>query len=72
MDLITKPAIREIIDDFAQEIEQRKQEGAKPSKEVIYFRNWASINHEEKVWEVPTELLRFRKENGNHAPSNAL
>lgn len=64
MDSITKPAIRDIIDDYAQEIEQNKQKGAKPSKEVIYFRNWAVNNDEQQVWEVPIELLRFRKENG--------
>jgi hypothetical protein len=64
MDSITKPAIRDIIDDFAQDIEHNKQKGAKPSKEVIYFRNWAVNNDEQQVWEVPIELLRFRKENG--------
>jgi len=63
-DKITKPTVRKIIDDFVQEINQRKQEGAKPSKEVIEFRNWVSTNHEEQVWWVPTGLLRFRKENG--------
>jgi len=63
-DRISKPTLRKIIDDFAQEIDQRKQEGAKPSSEVIEFRNWATINHEEKVWEVPITLLRYRKENG--------
>ncbi|MCG8319742.1 MAG: hypothetical protein MI921_09590 [Cytophagales bacterium] len=63
-DNITKPAIREIIDDYAKDIERNKQRGAKPSKEVIYFRNWAVNNEEQEVWEVPTEFLRFRKENG--------
>jgi len=64
MDFITKPAIRKIIDDFAQDIEQNKQKGAKPSMEIIYFRNWAGNNEEQQVWEVPIELLRYRKENG--------
>lgn len=67
MDSITKPAIREIIDDFAEEIKQRRKNDAKPSFEVISFRNWPSTNHEERVWEVPTELLRFRKDNGRIA-----
>ena len=62
--LITKPAIREIIEDFAKEIKQRRREGAKPLTEVIYFRNEHQKNIERKVWEVPTELLRFRKDNG--------
>ena len=65
--LITKPAIREIIEDFAKEIKQRRREGAKPLTEVIYFRNEHQKNIERKVWEVPTELLRFRKDNGRIA-----
>ncbi len=64
MDAITKPTIREIIDDYAQEIERNKARGAKPSKDIIFFRNWAVNNKEQDVWEVPTEFLRFRKENG--------
>lgn len=67
MSRITKPATREIIDDFAEEIRQKKRQGAKPSKEVIYFRNEHKINFERDVWEVPTELLRFRKDNGRIA-----
>src|SRR5690606_3721141 len=67
MDSITKPVIREIIDDFAEELKQRRKKDAKPSFDVIYFRNWASTNHEERVWEVPTELLRLRKDNGRIA-----
>ena len=67
MNSMTKPVIREIIDDFAVEIKQRRKDDVKPSFEVISFRNWSRTNHEEKVWEVPTELLRFRKDNGRIA-----
>ncbi|MEW6145013.1 MAG: hypothetical protein AB1598_08365 [Thermodesulfobacteriota bacterium] len=63
-DLITKTATREIIDDFAGEINKRKAEGAKPTKEVIYFRRDHIDGIERTVCLVPIELLRFRKDNG--------
>lgn len=66
-DNITKPAVREIIDDFAKELEQRKRKGAKPSFEVIYFRNEHIKYIERRIFEVPVELLRFRKDNGRIA-----
>lgn len=64
---ITKPAVREIIEDFAEEIQNRKRRGAKPSVEVIYFRDEHRKNIERDVYEVPTDLLRFRKDNGRIA-----
>lgn len=67
MEKITKPVVREIIDDFAEEIKSKKRKGAKPSFEVIYFRSEHKRNIEREVWEVPTELLRFRKNNGRIA-----
>src|SRR6056297_2585593 len=65
--MITKPAVREIIEDFADEIKNRKRSGAKPSYEVIYFRDEHRKNIERPVYEVPIELLRFRKDNGRIA-----
>ena len=41
---ITKDPVREIIEDFAIEIESRKTRGATPSVDVIDFRNWISLN----------------------------
>ena len=63
-DNITRPAIREIINDFANEIKSRLRRDATPSKEVIFFRNEHRINKERVVVRVPSELLRFRKDNG--------
>ena len=63
-DAFTKPDHREIIDDFAKEISSRKTEGSKPSKEVIYFRQEHVNGIERKVYLVPIELLRYRKDNG--------
>ena len=58
---------REIIQDFADEIIKRKKSGAKPSKEVIFFRKEHLEGKERPVVEVPVELLRFRKHNGRIA-----
>lgn len=64
MGKITKSVIREIIDDFAAEIETRKEEGPKPTKAVIDFRNERRHGIERDVWLVPFGLLRYRKDNG--------
>jgi len=64
---ITKEPVREIIEDFAREIQEKKVVGPKPSKAVIFFRNEAINNVERDVVEVPINLLRFRKENGRIA-----
>ena len=64
---ITKPATREIIEDFAAEIRAKRVETAKPSKEVINFRSDYTDKYERTVWQVPIELLRFRKDNGRIA-----
>ena len=63
-DNITRPAIREIIVDYANEINSRLRKDATPSNEVIYFRNEHRKNKERIVVSVPSELLRFRKDNG--------
>ncbi|MBE0427061.1 MAG: hypothetical protein IBX72_10525 [Nitrospirae bacterium] len=67
MDKHTKPAAREIIDDFAVEIERRKQPGPRPQKTVIDFRNERKDGIEREIYYVPVELLRYRKDNGRIA-----
>lgn len=64
---ITKDKTREIIEDFAKEIREKKRQTAKPTKTVIDFRNEKVNNFERDIWEVPTELLRYRKDNGRIA-----
>lgn len=64
---ITKPTSREIIESFAEEIEQRKTPTATPSRIVINFRNDKPASFERDVFRVPIELLRFRKDNGRIA-----
>ncbi len=64
---LTKDKTREIIEDFAKEIRERKTQGPKPSVEVINFRTDIQDGKERPVWRVPIELLRFRKDNGRIA-----
>src|SRR5450759_60196 len=64
---ITKPITREIIDDFAEEISNRRMKTAKPSRDVIRFRTDIQDGIERNVWRVPIELLRYRKNNGRIA-----
>lgn len=64
MTKITKDTKREIIDDFAKEIKDRKRDLVKPEKFVINFRKERVNNDARDVYEVPTEILRFRKDNG--------
>jgi len=61
---ITKEPLREIIEDFANEIKANASSGPKPSKAVIFFRNERENNVERNVKEVPINILRFRKDNG--------
>lgn len=61
---LTKPSIREIVSDFAEEVKRRKRKTARPSLEVIFFRNEHINKEEREVFEVPVEILRFRKDNG--------
>ena len=62
MTAITKPGVREIIDDFAEEIRQRKITTTKPSKTVINFRNEYIDKHERDIVKVPIDILRYRKD----------
>ena len=61
---ITVDKRRDVIADFEDDIRENRQEGAKPSKVVIPFRNDRENGIERDVWEVRTEFLRFRKDNG--------
>jgi hypothetical protein len=67
MPLITKDTDRQIIEDFAAEIDRAKTTGPKPEKAIIDFRNEKKDKTERPIYSVPIELLRFRKENGRIA-----
>lgn len=67
MSRISTDKEREIVEDFAAEIKRRKTQTAKPTKHVIDFRSERASNFEREIWEVPTEILRFRKDNGRIA-----
>ena len=65
---MTKDAVRQIIENFAADIERAKSaDGPKPQKAVIDFRNEKREGIERVVYAVPISLLRFRKENGRIA-----
>lgn len=61
---ISQSKYREIIQDFAKIIKDRKVKGAKPERTVIFFRNEAKDGIERDVYKVPIECLRYRKYNG--------
>ena len=64
MNTITKPKEREIIEDFAKEIQQRKTQASPPKTSVIDFRDELIKGVERPVESVPLNLLRYRKNNG--------
>lgn len=64
---LTTEGTRQIIEDFAEEIRDRRSQTAKPTKEVINFRDDMLNGIERDVWQVPIELLRYRKDNGRIA-----
>jgi len=64
MEKIKTDEKREIIDDFAHEIANRKELGHKPATAVIDFRNDRRLLKERDIFYVPTELLQYRKDNG--------
>ena len=66
---ITQEKTREIIEDFAREIEQRKIKASPAETTSIDFRNGIAENREETVYKVPLDLLRYRKENGRISSS---
>ena len=63
MNAIRQSSTREIIEDFAKEIQLKKTTTATPSKKVIYFRREHIDNFERDVVLVPIHLLRYRKNN---------
>ena len=64
---ITKEKTREIVEDFAQEIKNRKTGSPKPSTTVINFRTERHEGIERRIFNVPLACLRFRKDNGRIA-----
>ena len=64
MESIQQDAPREIVDDFAVEIAEKRVETSAGEKARINFRDGVRRNREEKVYHVPLDLLRYRKENG--------
>lgn len=58
---------RKIIENFAQEIKDRKETGSKPEHTVIEFRSDRKVGKTRPIFLVPTSLLRFRKDNGRIA-----
>lgn len=64
---ITTEVTRDIIEDFAEQIRMRRTPTAKPSKHVINFRDDRRLGTEREVWQVPVDLLRYRKDNGRIA-----
>ncbi|MDE0540158.1 MAG: hypothetical protein OXH94_15700 [Rhodospirillales bacterium] len=66
---ITQQATREIIEDFAREIQKKKITASPAESTRIDFRNGIAENRKEIVYKVPLDLLRFRKENGRISSS---
>lgn len=67
MPRIAEGAKREIVEDFARVIRQKRTTGPKPATEVINFRDERRNNIERSVYQVPIGLLRYRKDNGRIA-----
>lgn len=64
---ITQDKPREIVDDFAQAIREKKTRTAKPAVTVINFRDEKRNSVERPIEVVPIDLLRYRKDNGRIA-----
>ena len=61
----TQSPLREIIEDFQREIFNKKIQSLPPNeREVINFRNESADRKLRKVYQIPLELLRYRKDNG--------
>lgn len=56
--------LRPIIDELAYLIKQRSVKSTGPKADVIYFRTDIVNKREREVYDVPLELLRYRKDNG--------
>ena len=66
---ITQERAREIIADFAREIAVKKTEGHPRETTRINFRNAIAEKRDSIIYNVPLELLRYRKENGRISSS---
>ena len=66
---MTQDKHREIIADFAGEIRKRRIETSPPESTRIQFREGIGGSDEFSVYNVPLDLLRFRKENGRISSS---
>ena len=66
---ITTDPERKIIAEFAKEVKEKAEAGPSPEFTVIDFRNDRQRGKagERKVYFVPTDILRFRKDNGRIA-----
>jgi len=67
MQPLKQDSTREIIEDFARAIRERKARDVKPATDVINFRDEKSKRFERSVESVPVALLRYRKDNGRIA-----
>ena len=61
---ITQPTIRHIVEDFRKAIVLKRWRSPPPKSAVINFRDDQAAHRERRVYNVPIELLRYRKENG--------
>jgi hypothetical protein len=67
MPRISVDAKREIVEDFARVISEKKTEGPRPATAVINFRDEKRNRTERHVYLLPITLLRYRKDNGRIA-----
>lgn len=67
MQPIKQDSTRQIIEDFARAIRERKARDVKPAMDVINFRDEKAKGFERPVESVPVSLLRYRKDNGRIA-----
>lgn len=58
---------RKIIEDFAKAIKIKRIDGHLPEDTIIEFRNDHQNRRTRKIWLLPTNILRFRKDNGRIA-----
>ena len=61
---MTQPKTRAIIEDFRTQILSKRWKAHPPKTAVINFRDDQQAHRERQVYNVPIELLRYRKENG--------
>jgi len=62
-----KNELRPINEDYRRRINASKDNNAQPKKVAIDFRNELSANVVRPIYQIPSELIRFRKNNGRIA-----